>query len=459
MRDGSSGGMGDRSGGGSGGRFLAGRPHPARGGPVEPSLEAMATVLGRLGDPQLAAETVHVTGTNGKTSTARAVAALVGAAGRRVGLYTSPHLRDVTERVELEGRPIDPAALEAALSTVARAAGGVELSFFEAMTAAAFVALAEAGVEVAVVEVGILGRYDATNLVRSEVAVVTNVGHDHLDYAGPAPGAVAREKAGIVKATTRAVVLGDAAAELVAAVDDEVAATGSPARPVAVGRELQLAVLGPAPGGLAVRLDRPGGPAARVVVGRRLDAVNALTALAAAEASLGQPIPPAVVAATLDGWRLAGRGEVRSRSPLVVVDVAHNPEAAAALRATVDDEQVAAGSAGRPIVLVVAMSGARPPAAFLEPLVRPGDLVVACLADGRAGAVDPAAIAGAAAERGGIVEVVADPAAAVAAGRRHLAGGRASALVVTGSFAVVAAADPAGPADPADPAGPAGLRR
>ena len=222
--------------GGAGGRFLAGRPHPTRGGPIEPSLEAMATVLCRLGDPQLAAETVHVTGTNGKTSTARAVAALVGAAGRRVGLYTSPHLRDVTERVELEGRPIDPAALEAALSTVARAAGGVELSFFEAMTAAAFVALAEAGVEVAVVEVGILGRYDATNLVRSEVAVVTNVGHDHLDYAGPAPGAVAREKAGIVKATTRAVVLGDDAAELVAAVDDEVAATGSPARPVAVGR-------------------------------------------------------------------------------------------------------------------------------------------------------------------------------------------------------------------------------
>lgn len=424
----------------AGRRFLAARPHPPRGRPVRPSLEALRVVLARLKSPERSAPSVHVTGTNGKTSTARAVAGLLGGAGRRVGLYTSPHLHRLGERVELDGVPIEEAALEGALAAVAGASGDLELSFFEAMTAAAFVAFAEAGVEVAVVEVGILGRHDATNVVASEVAVVTNVGHDHLDYAGPEPGAVAREKAGIVKATTRAVVLGEDTVELSSAIEAELARTGSPARPATVGRELAV-VAGEASGtGRRFALCRPGAPPLEVSLARRVDAVNGLVALVAAEASLGGRLDDATARGALEGLRLPGRAEVRSRRPLVLLDVAHNIEAAAELRASIDAELAQAGLGPGPVAFVVGMTGARDPLAFLARLVVAGDRVVACAPEGPPGAVAPAAVAAAASSLGALAEVVVDPASAWAAGQRLLVDKAAVALVGTGSFAVVAAA-------------------
>lgn len=429
---------------GPGARFLAGRSHAERGRAVRPSLEAMRTVLGRLGHPETAAPTVHVTGTNGKSSTARAVAGLLGGAGLRVGLYTSPHLRSVAERVELSGAPIDEGRLEASLAAVAGAADGWQLGFFEAMTAAAFVALAEAGVEAAVVEVGILGRHDPTNLVRSEVAVITNVGRDHLDYAGDEPGAVAREKAGIVKATTGAVVLGEARAELVEAVEAELRASGSPARPVALDRELHVAPL--PPGGDGRRrwaLQRPGAGTVAVALDHRFEARNACTALVAAEALLGRHLPDTLSAPVLEDLRLPGRGEVRSRSPLVVADVAHNPEAAATLREVLDDALGEAGRAGRAVAFVVGMTGARSPDGFLAPLVRPGDTVLACRTDGSPGAVPPEVVAAAAASLGASAAVVAEPADAWAVALDLARSGAVGAAVGTGSFRVVAAAPPA----------------
>lgn len=424
---------------GPGARFLAGVPHAERGRPVAPATERMGVLMARLGGPQARFATLHVTGTNGKTSTARYAAALLGAAGRKVGLYTSPHLVSVAERIELGGAPVGEALLEESLAAVAEASGGLELTFFEAMTAAAFVAFAGAGVDLAVIEVGILGRHDPTNVVASEVAVVTNVGRDHLDYAGIEPGAVAREKAGIVKATTRACVLGAASGGLLEAVEAERAASGSSGDLAVYGRDFVAArAAGPAGGLPRWRIGRPrGGAPVEVALARAFEARNAATALVAVEALLAGPLPDPAVREALDGLAVPGRAQVLSTDPLVVADVAHNPEAAATLRAVLDETLATrAAPAGR-VVFVVGMTGARSPAGFLGPLVRPGDTVVACPTTGSPGAVDPVAVAADATAlgAGGIVAGSVEEAFGRAL---EVAGRTGAAVVVTGSFRVVA---------------------
>ena len=424
---------------GPGARFLAGTTDVERGRAVAPTPERMAALMARLGEPQARFATLHVTGTNGKTSTARYAAALLSAAGRRVGLYTSPHLVSVAERIELGGAPVDEALLEESLAEVAGAAGGLELTLFEAMTAAAFVAFARAGLELAVVEVGILGRHDPTNVVASEVAVVTNVGRDHLDYAGPEPGAVAREKAGIVKASTRACVLGAASDELLEAVESERSASGSAGDVVVYGRDFVAARSAGTAGGLPRwRIGRPrGGAPVEVALARAFEARNAATALVAAEALLAGPLPGEVVRAALDGLVVPGRAQVLSQDPLVVADVAHNPEAAATLRAVLDETLAARGAPAGPVVFVVGMTGARSPAGFLAPLVRPGDTVVACPTTGSPGAVDPAVVA-ADATALGAAGIVAGSVEGAVAWALETAGRTGAAVVVTGSFRVVA---------------------
>jgi dihydrofolate synthase/folylpolyglutamate synthase len=165
------------------------------------SLEHIRSVVGVLGDPQDAFKVIHVTGTNGKGSTARMITALLVEHGLSVGTYASPHLQRVNERISWKGEPITDDQLAELVTELARLVplSGIEPSYFELLTAGALLFFAENAVDVAVVEVGLLGRYDATNVVDADVAVVTNVGQDHTDGKGDWRQAIASEKAGIIK--------------------------------------------------------------------------------------------------------------------------------------------------------------------------------------------------------------------------------------------------------------------
>ena len=184
---------------------------------IEPSLDRISHLMTLLGDPQFAYPVIHVTGTNGKTSTARMIESLLQAMGLRTGLVTSPHLHQVTERIRLNGAPISPATfvetydeLEPYLAIVdseSLANGGPAMSYFEVLTGMAFAAFADAPVDVAVVEVGMGGAWDATNVVSPLVSVVTPIGMDHADYLGDTVELIATEKSGIIKAGSIAVLV------------------------------------------------------------------------------------------------------------------------------------------------------------------------------------------------------------------------------------------------------------
>jgi len=182
---------------------------------IEPSLDRISHLMTLLGDPQFAYPVIHITGTNGKTSTARMIESLLRSMGLRTGLVTSPHLHQVTERIRLNGEPI-PAGkfveiydeLEpylAIVDTESLASGGPAMSYFEVLTGMAFAAFADAPVDVAVVEVGMGGAWDATNVVAPQVSVVTPIGMDHADYLGDTVEKIAIEKSGIIKPDSIAV--------------------------------------------------------------------------------------------------------------------------------------------------------------------------------------------------------------------------------------------------------------
>lgn len=305
--------------------------------PPVPSLDRMRELARRLGDPQRRFPVIHLTGTNGKTSTARITASLLGAAGLRVGLYTSPHLERVNERLVLDGQPADDEAFARCVGAAVDAAAPMaeRPTFFELLTAAAFDWFAERAVDVAVVEVGLLGRWDATNIADGRVAVVTSVGADHLDYAGSLDG-VAREKAGIVKPGTR-LVLGDVAARF-----DPVFARTPAADVVRLGAQFAFDNGRPDPAGAGRRGD-PRTPLARyddvlLALHGTYQQTNAACALTAVEAFVGHRLPADVVEAGLATVRAPGRLEIVGTDPPRVLDGAHNPAAAAALARSLAEE-------------------------------------------------------------------------------------------------------------------------
>ena len=175
---------------------------------IEPSTSRISALLELLGSPQQGYPSIHIGGTNGKTSVARMVDALLTAFSRRTGRTISPHLQSAVERISIDGRPISPATyvdtyreIEPFVELVDRqseAAGGPRMSKFEVVTAMAFAAFADAPVDVAVVEVGLGGRWDATNVVNAPVAVITPISMDHVDYLGDTIAEIAGEKAGII---------------------------------------------------------------------------------------------------------------------------------------------------------------------------------------------------------------------------------------------------------------------
>jgi dihydrofolate synthase / folylpolyglutamate synthase len=310
----------------------------ARGpGRMVPDLERITTLLGLLGDPQLAYPTVHVTGTNGKGSIVRMVGALCSAAGLSAGTYTSPHLQSVRERLSLAGRPIGTSRFAAlheeveALAELVDERGPDRVTYFELLTAMAFAWFADVPVDVGVVEVGMGGRWDATNLVRGDVAVLGEIDVDHPQL-GSTPEEVAGEKVGIVK-TGSVVVNAEQQGAVQAIVETAVA--GNDATLVQFGRDLEVVERRVAIGGQLITL-RVG---ERVVDEILLplhgahQARNAALALGAFTALTGasfEAMEDDVVRHGLGAVQVPGRLEVVHREPTVVLDGAHNPHGARA---------------------------------------------------------------------------------------------------------------------------------
>ena len=314
---------------------------------IEPSLARIASVTELLGDPQRAYPVIHVTGTNGKTSTARMIESLLRSFGLRTGLYTSPHLVDPRERIVFDGEPIsverftrtweDIAPYVELVDRKSVADGGIPLSFFEVMTAMAFAAFADAPVDVAIIEVGMGGTWDATNVADGLVNVVTPIGLDHHEYLGDSIIEIASEKAGIVTEGSVAILAAQdvEAAEILIARCAEVEAViarqgvefGVVSRDVAVGGQL-LSLQG-----LHGRYDDVFLP----LFGEH-QAHNAAVALAATEAFIGNSeLDPEIVREGFGTVTSPGRLEILRRNPTIIVDAAHNPHGAKALAGAVDD--------------------------------------------------------------------------------------------------------------------------
>ncbi len=334
---------------------------------VRPGIERMRWLCRALGQPQQVAPAVHVTGTNGKGSTAKMVSALLSASGAHVGLYTSPHLVDVTERIALDNAAITAerfVALVDALGPTFAAAGaalGESVTHFDVLTSMALVAFAEAGVDAMVIEVGIGGANDDTNVVDAEVAVVTNVDLDHARYLGATREEVAAQKAGIIKRSAVAV-LGEVDRGVLGILEARCAEVG--ATPWRLGREVRVLAHAPAPGGRDVVVATPGGRyEVRVPLRGAHQAANAACALAATEAFLGAPIPGPVVAAAMAAMANPAHLELFGDGPAAAVDVAHNPHGAAALAASLTE-----AFSDRPRVLVFGVSPDKDAATMLERL-------------------------------------------------------------------------------------------
>ncbi len=311
---------------------------------LEPSLDRIRAFTELLGDPQRAYPVVHLTGTNGKTSTSRMIDTLLRAHDLRTGRFTSPHVERMTERIAVDGEPLSDEAFVSAFNDVAPYTHLVDaeqdhpLSFFETVVGMAYAAFADAPVDVAVVEVGMGGSWDATNVADAAVAVVLPVAVDHAKYLGDTPAQIAVEKAGIIKPGSTAVlaeqepdvavVLLDRAAEVGATVAREGLEFGVVSRTAAVGGQVVTLQ------GLRGRYDDVFLP----LYGAH-QAQNAAVALAAVEAFLGEgdALDDEVVRAAFAEVTSPGRLEIVRRSPTIVLDAAHNPHGAEATGAALED--------------------------------------------------------------------------------------------------------------------------
>ena len=368
-------------------------------------LERMRRLLTALGSPQERFDAVHVVGTNGKSSTVRMTAALLEAHGVRTGSYLSPHLVRFAERVRIGDEDLSAAAFGTAVQRAAAAAekvdrtlsGGERVTQFELLTAAALDELARRGVEVAVVEAGLGGRWDATNVLDAGVCVLTNVGLEHTRWLGPTIPDIAREKLAVVRPDAT-LVLGE--------VDDDV---------LALAEQTGARIVRPQP------LDIPL---------RGYQRTNFEVAAAAATARFGA-LEPAQVAEVAVRVRVPGRLQVVDEDPLTVLDGAHNPSGMAALAAALPD---VVGE--RKLVAVVSVLDDKDAAGMLRALIgKCGAMVLTASRNPRA--LPPATLASLAEQLGGPpTEVVRDPHAAVRRAR-ELAG-PGGAVLATGSIYLVA---------------------
>lgn len=362
-------------------------------------LERMHQLMSALGMPQRRFASIHVVGSNGKSSTVRFIAAILQRQGLRTGSYTSPHLASFRERIEVGEEPVSEERFAAAVERTL--VGGEEITQFEAMTAAAYHELAARDVEVAVIEAGLGGRYDATNVIPSKVAVLTGVGLEHTRWLGPTIADIAQEKLAVVRDHATLVVPPDLHADAL-----EVART------VASERHARL-VTAPAHGGPFQRR-------------------NFTLAYVAAGEFLGHAPEPAAVESAIRETRIPGRLDVVGEGPLVIHDGAHNPAGAAALAEALPDIL----GDRRPAVVVASVLDDKDAAGMLGALLPLFDhAVFTRCANPRA--LSPATLESLAGKLGGPPsETVAEPRAAVERAREIA--GRDGAVVATGSIYLIA---------------------
>ena len=297
-----------------------------------PSIEPVRATLTSLADPHRDYPSIHITGTNGKGTTTTLTSALLVTTGLRVGAFTSPDLHAINERIAISGEAIDDEEFAQLLGRLydVEQATGIALTRFEILTVAAFLHFSDEGVDVAVIEVGLGGTWDSTNVIDGDVTVLTNVDLDHTAVLGPTVADIARDKVGIFRpdaiailATTNAIVT-----EIARAKADELGSTLWQIDGDFVLEENDLAV-----GGRSLTLRTPYAHYEAVALSLHgiHQGVNAATAIATAEAFLGRALGDNVVRATLASARMPGRMELVSRHPMIVVDGAHNPAGVRAL--------------------------------------------------------------------------------------------------------------------------------
>ncbi len=398
-----------------------------------PTLAPVIDTLALLADPQDDYPTIHVTGTNGKGTTTTLAGALLGASGLRVGTFTSPDLHAVNERIAVNGEPIDDESLVALLGRLAdvESVSAISLTRFELLTVAALLHFSDEGVDVGVIEVGMGGTWDSTNVISSAVAVLTNVDLDHTAVLGTTIGAIASDKVGIFRTDAVAVV----------ATTDAIVVEIARARAHALGAPLWL--LGEkfvlerndlALGGRAITVRTPYERYEEVLVSLHgiHQGVNAATAIVCAEAFLGRGLGEDVVRSTLAIARMPGRMELISRKPMIVVDGAHNPAGVRALVATLDGAFHVNG--GRRCV--IGMLTGRDVDDMVAPLVALGFTEFHCCAPWSPRAVPASVVADAVRRHGGVAFEHPNGTAALAHARERSTD--EDLIVVAGSLYLVA---------------------
>lgn len=391
--------------------------------------ERMRRLLAALDDPQRGAPALHVVGTNGKSSTTRFAAAALAAGGRRVGAYLSPHIVDWNERIQIDGVPVTPGRFAEAVGAVREAVEGLSLpaddaiTQFEALTAAAFWAFTRAGVDAMAVEAGLGGRYDATNVLPDETAVVlTNISLDHTALLGDTEAQIADEKLAVCPDGHRRLVVGPLTAAGAAAV--EALCARRRLEPIRFGAGLRVTDRGER---FDVTTPRAVYAGLRTAMPGAFQRENAAVALAGAELVAGGPLDGAGAARAVGAVRLPGRAEWIEGAPPVLLDGAHNPAGIAALVATLPG----VAGARRPRVAVMSVLDDKDAGAMLATLAPHVDEVVTT-GSHHSRALDPERLAALAAERGLPARAVPGARDALAAARA--AAGPAGVVVVAGSL-------------------------
>ncbi len=400
---------------------------------TSPSLDNITALCEAMGDPQHAAPAIHITGTNGKGSTAQMISRLLVSSGLTVGTYTSPHLERVNERISRNLEPISDDDLAEQIAAIAdlEAIIGRRPGYFEIMTAAAFRWFADVAVDVMVIEVGLLGRWDATNVVDATVAVVTNIGMDHTEFAGPTLDDIAREKAGIIKPGS-ATVVGETRPELVS-----IFAAAGGAALLAVDDDFELVGNRLAIGGRLLDIRTPTTIYTDVYLplNGAHQGSNAAVALVAVETFFAAPLAEDVVMEGFGEVTMPGRFEVLGHQPLVIVDGAHNAPGADTCAAVFFQDF---DPDGRRILVVGTL---RDPDEMLAALrADEFDIVFACTAPSPRGV--PAAVVADAARRLGCDDVYVFDSVEAACRRAMEYADGDDAILVTGSLYTAGAARP-----------------
>ncbi len=324
---------------------------------LAPTLGRMQAICDLLGDPQKTCPVIQIAGTNGKGSTAIIIESLLRSLGLRTGRFSSPHLVDVCERIAIDGEPISHELFDETWESIApyvemvdnQLIDGVKMTFFEVITAMAYAAFADAPVDVMIIECGMGGRWDATNIADAQVAVICPIAFDHTKHLGTVLSEIASEKAGIIKPGASAVIAGqepEAAKVLLEA------CVANDAQPILEGPDFSLLERQLAVDGQLLRVQAFEGPIGDLYLplhGVHM-AKNTAVAIAAVEALIGRGLSPEVISDGLNIVKAPARTEVVHTDPTVILDTCHNPHGA---RATVDACQEAFNL--QPVIGVVSM--------------------------------------------------------------------------------------------------------